>query len=343
MGLPTSNDRKKTTNRDRRSSTPSAKSRLFVVPAADPRRWPAHCWARPRTWRRSKRGDNDLVDERSDVFGLGAILCELLTGKPAFTGESQAEVQRKASLGELSDAMARLNSADADDELVDLARRCLAAEPWDRPRDAKSVADAASGYQAAAEDRLRRAEKDCAVAEMQAIEERKRRRVGMALVASVLLTLGMAGAGIWWWHDRQQKAAHDAEMARAGATLAVERGLGEAAQYRDAGRWAEGQIAARKAEEFLPEHASSELRRRVADVQADLKLLIALDENRIQFASERQEVFDAKGANAGYAAAFREYGVDIDAVDPAQAKDRFPAPIRVQVAEAIDHWAWLRA
>ena len=45
------------------------------------------------------RGEVDRVDERADVFGLGAILCEILTGQPPYTGRRQAEVVRKAARG----------------------------------------------------------------------------------------------------------------------------------------------------------------------------------------------------------------------------------------------------
>ena len=55
------------------------------------------------------RGEVDRLDERCDVFALGSILCEILTGEPAFTGRSSGEIQRKASRGELKDALDRLD------------------------------------------------------------------------------------------------------------------------------------------------------------------------------------------------------------------------------------------
>ena len=88
------------------------------------------------------RGEIDWIDDRADVFALGSILCEILTGEPAFTGRSAGEIQRKAALGDTADALARLEACGADAELIALAKDCLAREREDRPRDASAVADA---------------------------------------------------------------------------------------------------------------------------------------------------------------------------------------------------------
>ncbi len=74
------------------------------------------------------RGEVDRLDERCDVFALGSILCELITGEPAFTGRSSGEIQRKASESDLKEALDRLLSCGADAELIALAKDCLARE-----------------------------------------------------------------------------------------------------------------------------------------------------------------------------------------------------------------------
>ena len=43
-----------------------------------------------------------------DVFALGSILCEVLTGRPAFTGRTVGEIHRKAVRGDLAEACGRL-------------------------------------------------------------------------------------------------------------------------------------------------------------------------------------------------------------------------------------------
>ena len=80
-------------------------------------------------------GEVDRLDERADVFGLGAILCEILTGKPPYVGEDGSEVYRQARHGALDDCFDRLDASD-NDELVELSKRALAAEPAGRWRNA---------------------------------------------------------------------------------------------------------------------------------------------------------------------------------------------------------------
>src|SRR5262249_29440140 len=125
------------------------------------------------------RGDVDLVDERADVFGLGAILGEILTGRPPFTGK-EAEAQRKAQTARLDEAYARLDQCGAEAELITLAKHCLAAEPWDRPRDGGQVAMAMMTYEHSVAERLRKAELERAAAEARTAEEARTRQMAEA-------------------------------------------------------------------------------------------------------------------------------------------------------------------
>jgi serine/threonine-protein kinase len=102
-------------------------------------------------------GRCDLVTERADVFGLGGILCVILTGKPPYVGADGRSVHRRAVAADLGDAAARLDGCGAEPELVALARRCLAADPADRPADAGAVYAALAEY---LDSDFRRAERD---------------------------------------------------------------------------------------------------------------------------------------------------------------------------------------
>lgn len=84
------------------------------------------------------------ADERSDVFGLGGVLCHILTGEPPFRAVTDmVGLLRVAAAGDLRDAFARLDACGADPELVSLCKRCLAPRPEDRPADGQAVAELA--------------------------------------------------------------------------------------------------------------------------------------------------------------------------------------------------------
>jgi tetratricopeptide (TPR) repeat protein len=147
-------------------------------------------------------GEIAKISERADVFGLGALLAVILTGKPPYVGESFESVRVQAARGKLDDCFARLDACGAEPELIALCKQCLAFEPADRPADAGAVAQAVAAFRAAADERARRAELERVQAEGEALaraaEQRQRRR--MLLTASGIIALVLlAGLSVSLW------------------------------------------------------------------------------------------------------------------------------------------------
>src|SRR5262245_23590444 len=92
------------------------------------------------------RGEVHSLDERCDVFGLGGILCVILTGQPPYADKKGPSLWQAAHDGDLRAAWFLLEGCGADRELVALAKACLAPRKLDRPRDAGHVAAAISRY-----------------------------------------------------------------------------------------------------------------------------------------------------------------------------------------------------
>ena len=320
------------------------------------------------------RGEIGSVDERADVFALGSILCEVLTGGPAFTGRTSGEIQRKAARGELAEASSRLAGCGADGELAALARDCLALEPDDRPRDAGAVVARLTAYLEGVRERLHAAElahaaesaraeeavRTAEAAEARSIAERRARRLTAALAASVIGLVVLGGGGAAWL--QRQHAARSAATARVvhealGEALRLE-GETQAAAADDPARWAAALAEARRADGLLRQgDADPALGLRVAAVLSSLKqrhdeaavraertrvdreLLTALDRARF-----KNHVGDAMNAtDKQYAAAFRAAGLDVDRSEAAEVGAWVAgrsAP--VEIAAYLDDWTRVR-
>ncbi len=293
------------------------------------------------------RGEVDRIDERADVFALGSILCEILTGEPAFIGRSSGEIQRKAALGDLADATARLDTCGADADLVALAKHCMAREAEDRPRHAGTVADWITAHLAGVQEKLKTSERERAVSEARAVEERKQRRLQLGLAAAVLAITTMAGLGTTYY--LQQRAARTAAVARVVGEASTLRDVARA-HPEDAARWQTALAAARQAERAATGDADAmrqlaalrdELQAGAESAERDRELLDRL----VDIRSAKADNPEGSATDDAYAEAFREAALDLAALAPAEAGAKIrarPPAVALALAAAMDDWAAVR-
>jgi tetratricopeptide (TPR) repeat protein len=321
------------------------------------------------------------VDEHSDVFGLGAVLAVILTGKPPFVADTAETTRILAAQGKVDECFVRLDVCGADPDLVALCKRCLAPNAGERPADAGVVAKAVAELRQAADERARLAELDrvraegaVRAAEVRTAEQRKRRKVQAALGLSFTALLVLGGAFAWWVQDQrrakeaedqQRQAAKDSEArdkrtaAERVVNQAVEDAVSRFGRANGAGRdlilWAEARAAAlqaqaRATESDAPPEVRERIRRLLSEieqVERNRRLVATLLEIQASMGDELtgDGNQDFAGANARYTRAFQEYGSDLFAVTPEQGADllrNLGGEVRVELAAAIDDWGYVR-
>ena len=281
------------------------------------------------------RGQVGPPDTRGDVFGLGAILCHVLTGEPPFTGATKDEVLARGAAGDTTAAAARLRAARIDGELRSLVERCLAPDPDDRPPDAGAVAGELSAYLASVERRLRAAEHQVRVRRLQAF-----------LLALVLLC---GGSWVWFRHRLEARAA---ETRLAAATRELADALGGAdtllrqtreQSTEESAEWAKVRGKAATLRSLLATGAGTEeARSRAAERLEELEVL----EELAAVPPRGGEGAKAGDAGTAFAAVFRRHDLDVDGLAlselAARVRSRYPN-VAGALAVTLGDWALVLA
>jgi serine/threonine protein kinase/Flp pilus assembly protein TadD len=316
-------------------------------------------------------GEIAQMDERSDVFSVGAILCEILTGEPPYLGDTVEAILQKASRGHIEDARRRLLACGADEELAQLAIDCLSPGRAARPPDAGAVAARIGRYLADLEAKAQAARIAAAEERVKAQAARRSQRLTAGLAASVLLTILVGGGGYFWMEsDRARRAAHAAQAIESALSEAQRR-RGEALANATGGleAWAHALAAARRAEVLVGsapvgaeiearvraslldlEREESEARARDLRRRKDREMLDRLEEIPIpaqDFDLASLAQLDARRRADAYAQAFREQGIAVEPTGPADPAANVAAMAAVressiarELTAALVDWAF---
>jgi serine/threonine-protein kinase len=276
------------------------------------------------------RGEVAAVDQRSDVFSLGAILCQVLSGRPPYADTDVRAARSRAGAADLGDALARLRGCGADPELVRLAEHCLAPHKADRPANAGEVAAAVAAYVSGVEERLQQERLRREREEVQRAEQRRRRRLWAGMATAVLAALGLAaGGGLYWQGQRSQRHQEAAQA------------LDVSESNLRAGAFATARESLTRAADRLGEAPPAGVVGRHEQLLAAWQLVQDLEQiERRRTTPTDEGMFDNETAQKSYQEKFVAAGFDVTGGDTEELAGRIRlSPVAGPILEAIDNWA----
>lgn len=296
------------------------------------------------------RGELERLDRQTDVFALGAMLCEVVTGQPVYEGD-RIEVIQSATEARTGPALARLGKADVEQELQTIIRRCLALEPADRFRDAGVLAAELDKYSNSVGERAQKAEITAARAEAKAKAERRARNLTTALAIVVISAIVTGGAVFWQIQQARQDRLNRGTQSVETALNNAAQSLGEAvaADYGVREPWTRLATATENLRATLENaEVQTETKSRSQDL---LKQIEPARRNREFLDRIDQIVIDRlpdggsnwKRMEQDMRKAFADYGLDLDDDDPTQIQKAITeSKMSVELTHALDLWVRAR-
>ena len=276
-------------------------------------------------------GKAGTIGPAADIYALGAVLYEMLTGRPPFRGETAAETERQV-INDEPVPPSRLNPKVPRD-LETICLKCLSKEPGRRYASAAALADD-----------LRRFEEGRPIqARPVGWGERfwrwgRRNPTGAALLVTALALVGLAsGGGVWLVQQRAEAggaARRDRELHNEVGTA-----VAQAVSLRQGFHFHEARELLEQARQRLGPAGPDDLRRQVDQARADLELVEDLDRARLQAATPVEGKFEPAGAEPLYEKAWaKALGRQWDDSEAVAARVRDSA-VRAEIVPALDDWA----
>jgi WD40 repeat protein/tRNA A-37 threonylcarbamoyl transferase component Bud32 len=159
------------------------------------------------------------VSTATDVYSLGAILYELLTGRPPFVAETPLDAIQQ--LLEEDPVPPRHRNGRVDRDLETVCLKCLRKEPHERYRSAEALADDLERWLRGEPVRAR------PVSRFERALKWARRRPHLALLTVLLVLALCAGfAGVFWqWRRAEEEYCKAANLAEAERRTAYARAI----------------------------------------------------------------------------------------------------------------------
>jgi serine/threonine-protein kinase len=257
-----------------------------------------------------------------DVYALGAILYEMLTGRPPFLAETSAETIQQVIVQDPV-SPSRLN-ATVPRDLETICLKCLRKEPMDRYVNAAALAD----------DLYRFLRKEAIAARpegrLERLVRRVRRRPGISaavIVISLLAAIILGGAA--WTISEREATVRAAEV----DLQVMEKSLRESS-------WTSAKAAWERATGRLGDRGPQHLHTRLNQGGADLRLAETLETIRFNIGKHFDGKVNLAQTDRDFAATFREANLGQIDDDPEVVARRVRASnISNALLASLDHWS----
>lgn len=281
-------------------------------------------------------GDSGSIQPAIDIYSLGAILYELLTGRPPFKAESSSQTRRQVITDEPVPP-SRLNSRVP----LDLQTICLKSLQKDASRRYKTAAELADDL-----GRFNRGEpilaRPIGPVERTVKWCKRRPSTTFAITVSVVALAGAVSGGVWFQQVRHARDTQEA-VRRQSARASIEAALPSLSRFVASQQWVDATGLLRTAQSQLGDAASPDLESRLDAAEEQYEVAQELYRIRQSFVALGYSGYIHYPARDAYARLFGRLGIGRDVGVHEAASVVRVSPLRDQLLIALDNAAYIEA